>query len=118
MTPPTDPKIMKSPDTFESVDLPHSHGPTTRMFIGVWIALLIATGLTVFVASINLGVWSAPIALIIATFKATIVVLFFMEIKYQTKMTKTVLLSAFFFLALLLCLTMADYITRVWNTNL
>jgi caa(3)-type oxidase subunit IV len=40
-----------------------------------------------------------------------------MEIKYQTKMTKTVLLSAFFFLALLLCLTMADYITRVWNTN-
>jgi cytochrome c oxidase subunit IV len=87
------------------------------MFIGVWIALLVATGLTVFVASMDLGAWSAPIALIIATFKATIVILFFMEIKYQTKMTKTVLLSAFFFLALLLGLTMSDYVSRAWNTR-
>jgi cytochrome c oxidase subunit IV len=112
-----DPKLMQSPDTGESIELPHVHGPTTKMFIGVWIALLVATGLTVFVASMDLGAWSAPIALIIATFKATIVILFFMEIKYQTKMTKTVLLSAFFFLALLLGLTMSDYITRVWNTT-
>jgi cytochrome c oxidase subunit 4 len=87
------------------------------MFIAVWAALLVATGLTVFVASFNLGIWSAPIALIIATIKATIVILFFMEIKYQTKLTKTVLVSAFFFLALLLGLTMSDYISRAWNAH-
>ena len=42
-----DPKLMQSPDTGESVELPHGHGPTTKMFIGVWLALLVATGLTV-----------------------------------------------------------------------
>jgi cytochrome c oxidase subunit 4 len=104
-------------DDSTSVQHPHVHGPTLKTFISVWVALLVFTGLTVFVASFDLGALSAPIALIIATIKATIVVLFFMEIKYQTKMTKTVLLSAFFFLALLLCLTMSDYISRAWNTH-
>ena len=113
----TYPKLMQGSDTGESVELPHGHGPTTKIFISVWIALLIATGLTVWISLVNLGEWSAAVALIIATFKATIVVLFFMEIKYQTKMTKTVLLSAFFFLALLLGLTMSDYISRAWNTH-
>ncbi len=112
-----DPRDLQSNDTRESVELPHGHGPTTKMFIAVWVALLVATGLTVLIASINLGAFSAPIALIIATVKALLVILFFMEIKYQTKMTMTVLLSAFFFLALLLCLTMSDYISRAWNTH-
>ena len=112
-----DPRGLQSHDTKESVELPHGHGPTVKMFIGVWIALLFATGLTVFVATFNLGAFSAPIALIIATVKALLVILFFMEIKYQTKMTMTVVLSGIFFLGLLLCLTMSDYISRVWNTH-
>jgi cytochrome c oxidase subunit IV len=112
-----DPRDLQSNDTRESVELPHGHGPTTKMFIGVWVALLVATGLTVLIATINLGAFSAPIALIIATIKAILVILFFMEIKYQTKMTLTVVLAAFFFLALLLCLTMSDYISRAWNTH-
>ncbi len=87
------------------------------MFIGVWVALLICTGLTVWVATFNLGSFSAAVALIIATFKALLVILFFMEIKYQTKMTKTVVVSAIFFLAILLCFTMADYISRFWATH-
>jgi cytochrome c oxidase subunit 4 len=113
----TDPRSLQTHDTGESVELPHGHGPTTKMFIAVWIALLVATGLTVLIASIDLGALSAPIALTIATIKAVLVILFFMEIKYQTKMTMTVLLSAFFFLGLLLCLTMADYISRAWNAT-
>jgi len=95
----------------------HAHGPTLKIFLGVWLALLVGTGLTVWVASMNLGPWSPVVALTIATIKATLVILFFMEIKYQTKMTKTVLMSAFFFLGLLLCLTMSDYISRAWNTH-
>ncbi len=112
-----DPRKLDTNETVESVEAPHGHGPTTKMFIGVWIALLIATGLTVAIATINLGAFSAPIALIIATIKALLVILFFMEIKYQTKMTMTVLIAAGFFLALLLCFTMADYISRAWNTH-
>ena len=112
-----DPRGLDSHDTKESVELPHGHGPTTKMFFGVWIALLVATGLTVWIATFDLGAFSAPIALTIATVKALLVILFFMEIKYQTKMTMTVVLAAFFFLALLLGLTMSDYISRAWNTH-
>ncbi len=112
-----DPKLLHTQNSTESVELPHGHGPTTKIFFAVWIALLVFTGLTVFVASHDLGALSAPIALTIATIKAILVILFFMEIKYQTKMTMTVVLAAFFFLALLLCLTMSDYISRAWNTH-
>lgn len=91
------------------------HGPTLPMLVGVWLALLVATGITVWVASINLGPWSPVVALTIATIKALLVILFFMEIKYQTKMTMTVVVSAFFFLGILLVMTMSDYISRAWN---
>ncbi len=94
----------------------HAH-PTVKTFVFVWIALLICTGLTVFAATFDLGAFSAAVALIIATFKALLVILFFMEIKYSTKMTMTVVIAAFFFLSILLILTMADYLTRIWNVN-
>jgi len=99
-------------------DLSKSHKhPTVKLFIGVWATLLFCTWLTWFAATFDLGAYSAAVALIIATFKAMLVILFFMEIKYQTKMTMTVLISGFFFLSLLLFLTMADYLSRAWNTH-
>ena len=100
----------------ESVAHSHSH-PTIKTFIFVWIALLVGTGLTVLAATFNLGVFSPIVALLIATAKALIVILFFMEIKYSTKMTMTVVIAAFFFLGILLCLTMMDYVSRIWNAH-
>jgi cytochrome c oxidase subunit 4 len=109
-----DPRTLQ---TAANDDMAHHGHPTIRTFIFVWIALLIGTGLTVLAATFNLGVFSPVVALVIATIKALFVILFFMEIKYSSKMTLTVLLSAFFFLGLLLCLTMSDYISRAWNTH-
>jgi len=82
----------------------------------VWLALLAGTGLTVAAAFVDLGHFNTPVALIIATIKATLVALFFMHIKGASdKMTKVVVIAALFFLLLLLALSMADFGTRAWS---
>jgi cytochrome c oxidase subunit 4 len=84
--------------------------------IGVWLTLLVFTGITVGAAFINLGPFNTVVALCIATFKAILVVLFFMHVKYtHEKLTPLVIVSAIFFLFLLLGLSMADYATRLWH---
>lgn len=96
-------------------DHTHSH-PTVKMFMGVWVALLVLTAITVAVAMVDLGAFSAVVALSIATIKALLVILIFMEIKYSSKMTMTVVISAIFFLGILLTLTLTDYLSRAWGT--
>ena len=84
--------------------------------IAIWIALLVCTGLTVGAAFIDLGPFNTILALTIATFKAILVVLFFMHVKYtHEKLTGLVIISAIFFLFILLALSMADYATRLWR---
>jgi cytochrome c oxidase subunit 4 len=86
------------------------------MYFAVFFALLVGTGLTVFAATLDLGPFNAPVALGIATVKATLVVLFFMHVWHASeKLTKLVVIGALFFLFLLLGLTMADYATRPWS---
>jgi cytochrome c oxidase subunit 4 len=86
------------------------------LYIGIWLALLAGTLLTVIAAGIDLGPFNAVVALTIATIKATLVVLFFMHVKYaHEKLTKVVIISALFWLAILLALSMADYTTRLWS---
>lgn len=85
-------------------------------YFAVFIALLIGTGLTVYAATLDLGKFNAPVALIIASIKATLVALFFMHVKGASeKLTKLVVIGALFFLLLLLGLTMTDYATRLWS---
>jgi cytochrome c oxidase subunit 4 len=85
-------------------------------YFAVWIALLIGTGLTVYAATLDLAPYNAAVALAIATVKATLVVLFFMHVWHAgEKLIKLVVISALFFLLLLLGLTMADYATRLWS---
>jgi len=55
-------------------------------------------------------------ALAIAVFKATLVVLFFMHVKYSTRLTWAVVAGGIFWLGILLVLTMGDYLTRGWRT--
>jgi len=79
----------------------------------IWIILIIATFLTAWISTIDLGIFNTVVALIIATCKASIVVLFFMHVKYTSeKMTKAVLIGAIFWLMLLLILSLSDYATR------
>lgn len=85
-------------------------------YFAVWIALLIGTGLTVYAATLDLAPYNAAIALAIATIKATLVALFFMHVYHASeRLTKIVVISALFFLLLLLGLTMSDYATRLWS---
>ena len=92
----------------------HEHIVSPKLYLGVFLFLLLMTGLTVFAASVDLG-WANPVvALVIATAKATTVILFFMHIKYSTRMTQTVIVSTLFFLFLLLGLTLTDYLSRAW----
>ena len=68
---------------------------------------------TALVSFVDLGPFNTVVALVIATFKAVLVVLFFMHVKYaHERMTKVVIAAAFFFLLLLLALSMTDYTTR------
>ena len=58
------------------------------------------------------------VALLIATIKGTLVVLFFMHLKYSSKLTMVTVVAALFFLFLLLGLSMTDYLSRAWPTTL
>ena len=85
-------------------------------YITIFGALMVCTILTVLAAFINLGNLNFPVAITIAVFKATLVVLFFMHVKYGSKLTKLIVGVAFFFLGVMLSLTMADYLSRGWYT--
>jgi cytochrome c oxidase subunit 4 len=92
------------------------HISTIGSSVAIWIALLVGTGLTVGAAFIDLGPFNIVVALAIATVKATLVVLFFMHVKYTLeKLTGLVVVSAIFWLGLLLGLSMLDYGTRLWQ---
>jgi len=90
----------------------HAH-PTVKSFFGIWITLLILTAITTAASFLELGPFNAVVALFIATCKASLVVLFFMEARYLPKITKMVIVTALFFLGLLLTLTMTDFMTRL-----
>jgi cytochrome c oxidase subunit 4 len=82
--------------------------------VAVWVALLVLTGVTTGIAFVDLGPLNTIVALVIATCKALLVVLIFMHVKYSSdKLVKVVVLSAVFFLLLLLGLSLADYSTRL-----
>jgi cytochrome c oxidase subunit 4 len=90
----------------------HSQG----FYIAIGLALLVLTVTTAAVAFVNLGPFNPVVALLIATIKATLVVLFFMHVKGASeKLTGVVVVSGFFFLSILLILSLADYMTRSWR---
>ena len=90
------------------------HIVSSKMYYAIWIILLVLTVVTAGVATIDLGPFNTIVALVIASCKALIVVLFFMHVKYTSeKMTKVVIVAAVFWLLLLLALSMADYTTRL-----
>ncbi|HUJ95238.1 MAG TPA: cytochrome C oxidase subunit IV family protein [Terriglobales bacterium] len=86
---------------------------SSKLYIGIWATLMCLTVITAAVSFIDLGPFNTVVALVIATVKASLVILFFMHVKYtHERMTKVVIVAAFFFLLLLLALSMADYTTR------
>jgi cytochrome c oxidase subunit 4 len=84
-----------------------------KAYLWVWAALMALMVLTAMLSRIDLGAWSTPIALAIAVVKATLVILFFMHVLYESqKITWVVIIGGFFWLGILLALSMTDYLTR------
>ena len=89
------------------------HILSRKMYYGIWIALMILTVVTAAVATVDLGPFNTVVALLIASSKALLVILFFMHVKYASeKLTKLVIISSVFWLLILLFLSLADYSTR------
>src|SRR6202162_623525 len=87
-----------------------------RLYVTIWATLLGLTLVTAAVAFVDLGAFNTVVALVIASVKALLVVLFFMHVKYTSeKMTKVVFVAAIFWLLILLTLSLADYTTRLWS---
>jgi cytochrome c oxidase subunit 4 len=84
------------------------------VYFVIFAALLALTLTTVLVARVPLGPWHVPVALGIAVTKGTLVALFFMHLLHGSRMMQLVLVAAVFWLAIMLTLTFADYLTRGW----
>jgi len=85
-------------------------------YYAIFGALMVLTAVTVAVAFINLGSFNFPVAIGIAILKATLVILFFMHAKYSSALTKMFVGTAFFFLFILLTLSLTDYLSRGFKT--
>lgn len=93
-----------------------SHVVPVRVYFIVLSLLFVFTVVTVLAAFVELGPLNTPLALSIAIFKASIVVLFFMHVRYNTPLMWVFAGAGFFWLLILLALTMQDYVSRDWET--
>jgi cytochrome c oxidase subunit 4 len=92
----------------------HHHIVPIPIYLAIFATLLVMTGVTVAVAYVDFGVMNIVIALAIAAFKASLVVLFFMHVKYASKLTQLASVLGFVWLALLLGMTSSGIFTRDW----
>jgi cytochrome c oxidase subunit 4 len=90
------------------------HVAPKSMYVMVFLALIVGTGLTVAAAEVDLGPLNNIVMLLIACTKAALVVLFFMHVRWSSRLTWVVAASGFFWLLILFGLTMQDYLTRGW----
>ena len=90
------------------------HVAPKSMYYAVFAALMVGTAATVAAAFIDMGAMNNVVMLAIAIAKATLVVLFFMHVRWGTRLTWVIAASGFFWLLILFGLTMQDYLTRGW----
>jgi cytochrome c oxidase subunit 4 len=88
------------------------HVSPVSLYITIFAALMILTGVTVAAAFLNLGQFNFTVALAVAGFKASLVIWYFMHVKYQSHLTKLTLATGLFFLAILLGMSLIDYVSR------
>ena len=96
---------------------PKHHVTPRRTYFVIFFVLMILTAITVWVAFIDLGPLSTPIAMGIAITKASLVLLFFMHLRHSTRVTWVVLVASFLWLGVLFVLTLSDYLSRRWDPN-
>src|SRR5438477_13212389 len=90
------------------------HIDSAKTYILVFLGLIFLTLATTAVAFVDLGSFSVVVALAIACCKMLLVALFFMHVRHSSTLTKLVLLGALLWLAILIGLTLTDFVTRGW----
>ncbi len=93
----------------------HAHVVSKKLYFLIFGTLIVLTGVTTGVAYIDLGEWNTIVALIIAACKASLVILFFMHLRWSASLMRIVILSALLWLAILISLTTTDFVTRDWT---
>jgi len=90
------------------------HMDSVKTYFMVFVALIFATVLTTWVASIDLGAFSVVVALAIAVCKMLLVALFFMHVRHSTRLTRVVLLGGLLWFGILMGMTFIDFGSRTW----
>jgi len=90
------------------------HVVSPKIYIAIFASLMVLTGATVAAAYLDLGPFNLAVALAIATVKATLVVLYFMHVRYNTKLIWLALGLALSWLGVLVIVTLSDYLSRGW----
>ena len=88
------------------------HVSPVSLYVTIFLSLMVLTAVTVAAAFVDLGQFNFLVALIIAVFKASLVIWYFMHVKYQSGLTKLTVATGLFFLTILLTLTMVDYSSK------
>jgi cytochrome c oxidase subunit 4 len=90
------------------------HVVPVKTYLAVFGALMVFTAITVVVAFFDLGVLNNVVMLGIAITKATLVVMYFMHVRYSTRLIPLVAAGGFFWLLIMFGITMSDYLSRGW----
>jgi cytochrome c oxidase subunit IV len=90
------------------------HVSSRKNYYLVFGALMVLTIATVLVAEVNLGPLNDIVAMAIAVTKAVLVILIFMHVKDSSVLTKITVVAGFFWLLIMISLTLVDYLTRGW----
>ncbi len=92
----------------------HGHVAPLSMYYAVFAVLMVGTTITVLVAYVDLGFFNTAVALGIAVTKATLVVLYFMHVRWASRLTWLVIAASVFWLLLMFAIGMTDYLSRDW----
>jgi cytochrome c oxidase subunit IV len=91
------------------------HIVSPKVYFLIFLALLVGTAITIGASYLEMGPWNPVIAIAIACVKATLVVLFFMHIKYSSKLMKLTVGAGLFTFLILVGMSLSDYFTRAWG---
>ena len=115
--------VTGSGENLNEIDAPNVNNPehvahhivSPVMYLSSFGVLMIGTLATVGFAYIPLGPFNAPVAIAIACTKAVFVVLFFMHVKYSSRLVKLTVASGFFTFLILVFMSLSDYVSRAWG---
>ena len=105
---------MSQQSTVDSRQGEHDHVVPVKVYLAVFVTLLVMTAATTVISGIDLGPWNTVVALVIAVFKASLVVLYFMHAKYSPRLIRVVIFGGIFWLAIMLTITFSDFVSRGW----